>query len=99
MIFGLVVDPTPKMPIQVGTQHAAVKRQPSPAHVGHRASKPASRDGGNQRHIAIPPILGDDRTGEKPWWNKPEGTGRFELLTTALFMRGPAKVASLDGDW
>src|SRR5262249_52053754 len=80
-----------------GTQHAAVKRQPSPAHVGHRASKPANRDGAISGTSPSPPYIGDDRTGPKPWWNKPEGTGRLKLWTTALFMRGPAKVASLGG--
>jgi hypothetical protein len=32
-----------------------------------------------------PLCIGDDRAGAKPWWNKPEGTGRLKLLTTALF--------------
>jgi hypothetical protein len=97
MTFGLVVDPTPKMPIQ-----AARSRPPSS--VNRRLHTSATGPQNLQTETVAtsgtspsPSYIGDDRTGAKPWWNKPEGTGRLKLLTTALFMRGPSKVAFLGG--
>jgi hypothetical protein len=58
----------------------AVKRQRSPAHVGHRASKPANRNGGNQRHIASLANRGRSmRDHQTAVEQAPEGTGQATL--------------------